>query len=344
MGLNDEILEQPEALARLLSVEQESIEHTAEVIRSRDIRMVYIIARGSSDNAGLYAKYLFGIANRLPVAMALPSLFALYDAPPILSNTLTIAISQSGESPDIVAALTEAHSQGATTVAITNTPSSPLGKAAEFCINLNAGDEHAIAATKTYTTQLLAIAMLSSAVANNTARLDALGSIPALAEEALLSNDAIAEATQRFRYMSQCVVLGRGYNYATAYEWSLKMKELAYVVAEPYSSADFQHGPIAIVERGFPVMAVITEGAVAEEVTALCRKLVETKEAELVVLSNVSNALSLGRTTIALPQMDEWLSPIISMIPAQLFCLHLTLTKGYDAEHPRGLTKVTETR
>jgi glucosamine--fructose-6-phosphate aminotransferase (isomerizing) len=144
--------------------------------------------------------------------------------------------------------------------------------------------------------------------------------------------------------MSQCVVLGRGYNYATAYEWSLKMKELAYVVAEPYSSADFQHGPIAIVERGFPVMAVITEGAVAEEVTALCRKLVETKEAELVVLSNVSNALSLGRTTIALPQMDEWLSPIISMIPAQLFCLHLTLTKGYDAEHPRGLTKVTETR
>jgi glucosamine--fructose-6-phosphate aminotransferase (isomerizing) len=344
VGLNDEIFEQPEALDRLLNSELTNIRFIAETIRNRDIRLVYIIARGSSDNAGLYAKYLFGIANKLPVAMALPSLFTLYGSPPNLSNTLTIAISQSGESPDIVSALEEGRRQGATTVAITNTPASPLGQAAEFCVNLHAGEEHAIAATKTYTTELLAIAMLSATLAEDGARLEALNGIPDLAKQALLSNDAIAAATQRFRYMSQCVVLGRGYNYATAYEWSLKLKELAYIVAEPYSSADFQHGPIAIVERGFPVMAVITEGAVAKEVTALCRRLVEEKEAELVVLSNVESALALGRTPIALPAMGEWLSPIISMIPAQLFCLHLTLTKGYDAEHPRGLTKVTETR
>ena len=343
MGLNEEIFEQPEALGQLLRSERSNIDAIAEMIRSRDIRLVYIIARGSSDNAGLYAKYLLGIANKLPVAMALPSLFTLYDAPPILSDTLTIAISQSGESPDIVKAMQECRRQGATTVAITNSPSSPLGAAAEFNIHLHAGEERAVAATKTYTTELMAIGMLSAALAEDENRMAALSQIPQLAQDALQTNEAIAAATQQFRYMSQCVVLGRGYNYATAYEWSLKLKELAYIVAEPYSSADFQHGPIAIVEKGFPVMAVIAEGAVADEVTSLCRRLVDDKEAELVILSNRADALALGRTPIELPQMEEWLSPIISMIPAQLFCLHLTLTKGYDAEHPRGLTKVTET-
>ncbi len=189
----------------------------------------------------------------------------------------------------------------------------------------------------------MAIGLFSAALGRNKDHIQLLGTAPALVELALKTDSEIASATLRFRYMNQCVVLGRGFNYATAYEWSLKLKELAYIVAEPYSSADFQHGPIAIVERGFPVMGVGSEGGVDAEITALCGRLVNEKEAELVVLSNYDAALRLGGTAIPLPKMDEWLSPLVTMVPAQLFCLHLTLTKGYDAEHPRGLTKVTST-
>jgi glucosamine--fructose-6-phosphate aminotransferase (isomerizing) len=140
------------------------------------------------------------------------------------------------------------------------------------------------------------------------------------------------------------VVIGRGYNYATANEWALKLKELAYVVAEPYSSADFQHGPIAIVTPGFPILAVLPRGAVFEDAYGLLSGLVEEHGAELVVASNDATALGLARTPLPLPaDLPEWLSPLVGIVPAQLFCYHLTRAKGYDTETPRGLLKVTRT-
>jgi glucosamine--fructose-6-phosphate aminotransferase (isomerizing) len=190
----------------------------------------------------------------------------------------------------------------------------------------------------------MAIAMISAALSNAEARWKELKSVSRWAEQALALDQEIAQMTQRYRYMSQCVVLGRGFNYATAFEWALKLKELTYIVAEPYSSADFQHGPIAMVEGGFPVLAVVPTGKVQEPMYAMLTRLRKQKDAELVVISDDIDVLALAQSQIKLPlEIPEWLTPLVSIIPAQLFACHLTEVKGYDTEKPRSITKVTET-
>ena len=181
-----------------------------------------------------------------------PPCLRIIKAPPRLKGALVIGVSQSGQSPDIVSVLEEGRKQGCLTLAITNIPDSPLAKAADLVLDIQAGAEKAVAATKTYTTELMAIAMISAALNNSEERWKELASVSKWAEQTLALDEEIAQMAQRYRYMSQCVVLGRGFNYATAFEWALKLKELTYVIAEPYSSADFQHGPIAMVEGGFP--------------------------------------------------------------------------------------------
>jgi len=345
MGLREEILEQPAVLQRLLDTQTAHVQSIASAIRQQEVDYVFLAARGTSDHAGLYAKYLWGAFNRLPIALATPSLFSIYGQPPRLGQALVLGISQSGQSPDILSVLREGQRQGRPTLAITNDPASPLAQAAEFVLDIGAGVEKAVAATKTYTAQLLAIAMLSVAMGEDTARLEALQRVPSLAQQALALDAAIEQAAERYRYMSQCVVLGRGYNYATAFEWSLKLEELAYVVAEPYSSADFQHGPIAIVERGFPVLAVLPSGCVFDDMVKLVRRLAEKSGAELVIISDRDEALTLAQTPLKLPEsVAEWMSPLVSIVPGQLFAYYLGYAKGYDADHPRGLRKITLTR
>jgi glutamine---fructose-6-phosphate transaminase (isomerizing) len=344
MSLRDEIVEQPAAAARLLADPNGQIARVAERIAQRGARMALLAARGSSDNAGLYAKYLWGAYNRLPVALAAPSLFSVYGAPPAIGDALVVGISQSGRSPDIVSVIREGRRQGALTLAITNEPGSPLAEAAELVIDTMAGIERAVAATKTYTTQLVTIAMLSAALSDDAEQKRWLGRVPGLVQDALALEDAIAAAVSRYRYMAHCAVLGRGFNYATAFEWALKLKELAYVIAEPYSPADFQHGPVALAHQGFPIFAVVAEGAITGSVMELLTRLVQTQGVELVAVSNHQPALALAHTALPLPEgLPEWLSPILAIIPAQLFCYHLTRAKGHDTEDPRGLTKVTLT-
>ncbi|MGB7874031.1 MAG: SIS domain-containing protein, partial [Anaerolineales bacterium] len=247
MSLHSEILEQPACLERLLSSQRNNVEQIAAAIRSQDIRFAFLAARGTSDNAGRYANYLWGAMNGLPLALATPSLFTYYQQPPKLKNALVVGISQSGQSPDVVSVLEESKRQGNLTLAITNETDSPLADSADFVLDIQAGPELAVAATKTYTTELMAIAMLSTALAGEASRWDELEQAPGWVNEALEQDKTIEQLAQRYRYMRQCVVLGRGYNYATAFEWALKLKELTYIEAEPYSSADFQHGPVAIV-------------------------------------------------------------------------------------------------
>jgi glucosamine--fructose-6-phosphate aminotransferase (isomerizing) len=283
--------------------------------------------------------------NQLPVALAAPSLFGLYRRPPKLDRSLVVAISQSGQSPDILSVVAEARKQEALTLAITNAPDSPLGEMAEFVLDIHAGEERAVAATKTYTAQLMAIALLSASLTGNVQQLDTLRRVPELLLKGLGLDGTIEAAAERFRYMSQCVVLGRGYNYATAFEWSLKLKELTYVVADPYSSADFRHGPIAVVERGFPVFSVAVRGAVLTDMRSLLARLAQELKAELVVISDDDEALALAQTPLRLPGgIPEWASPLVSIVPAQLFSYHLTRVKGWDTEKPRGLLKVTRTQ
>lgn len=343
MSLHSEILEQPRILANLLRQQWTNIQNIARMIKSNPIDYVFLAARGTSDNAGRYAQYLWGANNGLPIALATPSLFTLYETPPRLQRALVIGVSQSGKSPDIVCVIDESRRQGCMTLAITNEPNSDLSKAANFHIDIQAGDELAVAATKTYTAELMALAMLSAALKDSDETLETLYQIPKWIEEVLTLDEEIGRTAIRFRYMEQCVVLGRGYNYSTAFEWSLKLKELTYTAAEPYSSADFQHGPIAVIDQGYPVLSVAPQGRVFSDLLKLLSSLHQEKHAELLVISNNQEALQLSRSPIRLPEMPEWVSPMVTIVPAQLFSYHLTREKGYDPESPRGLRKVTET-
>jgi glucosamine--fructose-6-phosphate aminotransferase (isomerizing) len=344
MSLRDEIFEQPAAIARLLEMQAEPVREVARRIRTGDIQSVYLAARGTSDNAGLYAKYLWGAFNELPVALAAPSLFSVFKTPPKIGSSLVVGISQSGQSPDIISVIEEGRRQGALTLAITNEGGSPLAEAAEMVIETVAGPENAVAATKTYTNQLVAIAMLSAALTGDAEHREWLGRLPSLVEDTLALDETIKDASARYRYMEQCVVLGRGFNYATAHEWALKLKELAYVLAEPYSSADFQHGPVALAHQGFPVFAVVPSGKIAPDMITLLSELVQEQQVELLVVSNEGSALALANTPVQLPErLPEWITPIPAIVPSQLFCYHLTRAKGYNTEGPRGLSKVTLT-
>ena len=345
MSLHAEIFEQPSCLERLLRTQRPAVEAIAAEIHRRKISYAFLAARGTSDNAGRYANYLWGAVNGLPLALATPSLFTYYHQPPRLKDALVIGVSQSGRSPDIVSVIEEGRRQGCPTLAITNLPGSPLAQAADMVLEIQAGTENAVAATKTYTAELMAIAMLSAALDGSAERWDELARLPGWVAQALALDDDLARMTPRYRYMQHCVVIGRGYNYATAFEWSLKLKELTYVVAEPYSSADFLHGPIAMIAQGFPVMVVAVRGQVLDALLDLLRYLRKQHSAELVVISDSDEALSQAQSPIPLPAgVPEWLTPLVSIIPAQLFAYHLTLVKGYSTEAPRSIHKVTETQ
>jgi glucosamine--fructose-6-phosphate aminotransferase (isomerizing) len=274
--LTREIQEQPAVIRRLLKAERDAAQGVAEAIRVRHIQHVFIAARGTSDNAARYGKYLFSALNRLPVALAAPSLFTLYQTPPCLEGALAIGISQSGRSTDIVEVLREARRQDACTLAITNDADSPLAQTAEHVILCHAGEERSVAATKTYTAQLTALALLAAAMAGDDRRLEALGTVSQAVEAALALEDQIRRAVERYRHL----------------------------IAELYG-------------RG----------------------------ADLIVISDWKEAAALSQTACLLPvAVEEWLSPLISVIPGQLFALYLALTKGIDPDHPRGLSKVTLTQ
>ncbi|MGI5916861.1 MAG: SIS domain-containing protein [Anaerolineae bacterium] len=341
--LLNEIDEQPDVLQRLIAAKQSVMDDIVREFHERDVHMVLIAARGTSDNVAIYAKYLLGAQNGLPVALAAPSLYTLYDAPPRLKNTLVLGISQSGRSPDIVSVIQNARRQGMLTVAITNTPDSPLGDAAAHIIDCRAGEEQCVAATKSYTAQLMTIALLSVALSGDTTRRAQLETIPDAVAATLKLGETIAYCAERYRYMSDCAVLARGCNYATAFEVALKIKEMTYSRANAYSSADFMHGPIAVVDEGFPVIVVAPDGRTCSDMLNISREL-HRREAEIIAISDRQEILDLATTPLKLPvSVPEWLSPITAVVPGQLFAYYLALARGVDPERPRGLRKVTET-
>ena len=254
-----------------------------------------------------------------------------------------LGISQSGKSPDIVAVLAEARRQGALTAAITNFPNSDLGQTAEFVIDLHAGEEKAIAATKTYTAELAAIALLSSTLGGDAEMMRALELVPGHVTQTLSMNSNLDRIAERYRYAQSCVTIGRGYNYCTAFELALKLKEMTYTIVEPYSSADFLHGPLALISLGFPVITIAPSGMMLPEMKSFM-KTAKERGAEIIVISDDAEALDMGRVAMALPAgVPEWLSSICAIVPGQLLAMHLAHTRDFDPDRPRGLHKVTET-
>jgi glucosamine--fructose-6-phosphate aminotransferase (isomerizing) len=345
VSLRDEILEQPDAARRQLASSTDAIDGLASRLRSRPACSVVIAARGTSDHAAIYAQYVLGVRNGLSAGLATPSVVSVYDADPDVHDALVVGISQSGASPDIVGVVEAARRQGAATLAITNDASGALAATAEFVIELAAGPEQAVAATKTYTTSLLAIARLSVALggeAGSTGPAD-LSAIPDAMAAALSVEPEVEAITRELAGMDRSVVVGRGFEYATAREWALKLKELAQIFADPYSAADFLHGPIALVQPGIPVLVLAPSGAPAEGQIELLRDLRE-RGIDTLVVSDEAETRDLGRWSISIPpSVPEWLRPIVSIVPAQLFAYHLTRARGLDPDNPRAISKVTRT-
>jgi glucosamine--fructose-6-phosphate aminotransferase (isomerizing) len=339
--LEQEISSQPEVIARLLNAETERVRRIVDALPPFSYAM--IAARGTSDHAATYAKYAWAALAGVPVALATPSLHTLYGAAPRLDGALVVGISQSGQSPDIVSVVEEGKRQGRPTLAITNDGASPLAQVADHVIELHAGQEKSVAATKTYTAQLAILALLTACLNRDEQRLRELHQMPDALHATLAATQEIAQRAERYRYMEQCVVVGRGFNYATAFELTLKLKELTYVMANAYSSADFRHGPIATVDEGLATILIMPQGRTFEDMMALAEEL-RQRDAELLIASDDAQAQALATTVLPVAaSVSEWLSPLTMIVPGQVLALHLALAKGYNPDTPRGLQKVTRT-
>ena len=343
MHYHDEVFEQPEVFETFIAEERGNVQAIADDLKKRDIRYMVVAARGTSDNAGRYGKYLFGSHLRLPTVMATPSLYTLYDRGPDMKNALVIGLSQSGKPEDVVSVLRAAHEQGAATLAITNYTDSPLAQASEHVIHIRAGEEKAVTASKTYNNSLGAIALLVASWLGSEDMLNTLKHVPAWMQKALELEDAIELLAAKFAPSQQLIVLGRTYTYGTAFEAAIKLKESCYLPAQAYSPADFMHGPIAVVEPDYPILMFAAEGPGLENLLEFTEGLKKWNP-HIAIVSNAEHALALADDPIAIPPMPEWATPMSMIIPAQLLSLHIAVKRGHDPDHPRGLTKVTITR
>lgn len=341
--LEKEIYQQPDVIRNIVNTQSTKFEELSKEILKSPPRFILIVARGTSDNAAIYAKYLLSGINKIPVGLALPSLYTLYQQMPIMHEGLVIGISQSGQSPDVCTVLEEAQRQGVPTISITNEKDSPITKISDHNITVDAGEERSVAASKTFTGQMTAVAMLVAYLSEDDKRISDLKMLDGYIEEALTQKPASQTIADRFSKKNHLAIIGRGYNYCTTHEIALKVKELSYIVAQPYSAADFHHGPIAMLESSFPVLCIAVRGKALRDMENMINE-IRWKDADLAIMTNVPWLEDITDTPIRLPEeMPEWLSPIVGTVPGQLLALHLSLAKGIDPDKPRGLKKVTLT-
>ncbi|GAA3893315.1 SIS domain-containing protein [Saccharothrix violaceirubra] len=335
-----EIAQQPKIFADLVA-RRDQIAAVADVIRERKPRFVLFGARGSSDHAALYAKYLTEVLLELPAGLVSPSTTTLYGAQPDLRDVLLVSVSQSGGSPDLLEVTQSARERGALTVAVTNTASSPLNAAAELSVDIGAGVEQAVAATKTYSATLLALYLLVDAIRGGDGR--AAAPLGDLAQSTLDGSvDAVSEAVQRYRFVDRVLTTGRGYSLPTALESALKLAETSYLAARAYSGADLLHGPVAAVDGETAVLAVTSKGRGGDALHDVL-DVVHGRGADVVAVGSAASAVS-AALRIPVPETPEEVAPILEILPVQRLAHGLALARGGDPDNPRGLKKVTQTR
>lgn len=340
----EEIRQQPKALAATLKSEWKGVEALKRQFEAYRPRLIVLAARGTSDNAAQFGRYLLELMTGIPVSLAAPSLYTVYGAKLDLEETLVVAISQSGESTDTNKVLERAKEMGAFTLGITNEADSTLAKLGHATILVRAGKEKSVAATKTYSGQLMAMYLLAYALGAKLERKN-LEALPELADKALRLEKEIAGIAERYRFMEHAVVVGRGLNYANAFEFALKMMETCYVVAERFSSADLLHGPIAMVHPHFPAFVFAPSGPTWEPVSQFLER-IDATTTESLLITDRSNKAAFGssRRGIRLPvAIPELYTPIPYIIPGQLFAAYLAQEKGLNPDQPRSLSKVTRT-
>src|SRR5436309_13656076 len=335
----DEIRQQPAALAHTLASQLRRVEAFKRLVEKQRPRLVVLVARGTSDNAALFGRYLLEITTGIPVSLAAPSVHTLYRRRLALGGALVVGISQPGEGTDINAVLESSKRAGATTVALTNNGRSRMAQIADETFVSRAGRERSVAATKTYTCQLMLLYMLAEALGGGD--FDPLRRIPDYAAAALGLEPRIAGAVERYRFMEPCILVGRAVHFASASELAIKLMETSYVLAERFSSADFLHGPVALVERHFPVFLFAPPGKVFRDLRALAARL-RRLQADSLVFSSERSILELATCPIELPRrVPDLYSPIPYIIPGQIFAARLARSKGFSPDRPRGLSKLT---
>jgi glucosamine--fructose-6-phosphate aminotransferase (isomerizing) len=339
-----EIREQPAALERTLKSAARRMKELARAVALRRPRLVVLAARGTSDNAAQFGRYLIEMTTGLPVSLAAPSVHTVYGATLDYGDALVIGVSQSGESPDVNLVLSKARDRGALTLGITNEAGSALSRVAEHVVLVGAGRERSVAATKTYTGQVMALYLVAQALGADLPKAQ-LEAIPALAEKALTLESAVTEMAGRYRFMNHAVVVGRGLNYANAFEMALKLMETCYVVAERFSSADFLHGPIAMVDPNFPVFAFAPAGPAWPGLQETLMRLRDMKTEALLITDRTNReASAVAPRLFCIPaSIPEILTPIPYIVPAQMFAAALAEEKGLNPDQPRSLSKVTRT-
>lgn len=345
-GMAVDISEQPEVYARMVEPSRAAqIAAVAAKIAQWAPRHVVLAARGTSDHAALYAAYLVEIRLNLPAGLASPSTVTLFGSRPDLSQALVIGVSQSGSSGDLVEVLRVARQAGALTVALTNAPGSALTEVAELTVDVGAGPERAVAATKTYTAQLLALLMLIEGVRSGTGALPpsekaGLAVLPELAA-LTLADTAAQEMADRYRFADRLVTTGRGYAYPTAREAALKLMETSYLAALAFSGADLLHGPLAMADPNVPVLAVVGAGPGGSSMREVLTKLGE-RRADVVAIG--PHPVPGATAQLRVPAVDERHAPLLDILPLQRLALALALARGEDPDAPRSLRKVTSTR
>lgn len=340
----EEILQQPEVLKKTVEVNEKVIDKLIQDIKEREIASVIIAARGTSDHAAVYAKYAIETLIGIPVALAAPSVFTMYNRKLAMKNSLVIGISQSGKAADVIEVVKAADQQGAVTMSVTNFVDSPLAATSKYHLFCSTGVEQSVAATKTFTATVYLLINFIAKWAQNKELLAELKNAPELMEKVFSQADAIKELVQRYRFMKECFVLARGINYSIALEAALKIQETTYVRAKAFATSDFHHGPFAMVERDTPVIVYAPEGPSSKDILEMINKLRESN-ADILIVTNDDEILKLGDSGIKIPKgCSDYVSPLINVTVAQMFACNLSLLKGLNPDSPRGLNKVTITR
>ncbi|MBW1603028.1 SIS domain-containing protein [Streptomyces sp. JJ66] len=341
--MSGEMAEQPAVWRRILAEGAPRIREVAEQIAARQPRFVLLTARGTSDNAALYAKYLIEVLLGKPCGLTSMSTTTAYHARQDLTDCLVITVSQSGGSPDLVASTQAAREAGALTLAVTNNADSPLAEVSEYHIDVLAGPEKALPATKTYTAELLALYLFVDGLRGGNGA-DEAKALPELAEQILARSGEVRALAGRYRFAERMVLTSRGYGYPTAKEAALKLMETSYIPALSYSGADLLHGPLAMVDNVSPVIAIVTAGKGGEALQPVLDRL-RDRGADLVVIGPRAQveAASAG-FVLPVDGLAEELQPILEIIPLQLLAYEVTIARGQNPDAPRALAKVTETR
>ncbi len=343
--MKKEICQQPVALAESIKYNMPVLEALAAKLRSSQINCVYLAARGTSDHAGTYGKYLIESMIGVPVALAAPSAVTLYSGKLKLENTLVIGISQSGAAADVLEVMKNAKECGAITLTITNTLGSPLAEAADFHLYCNVGLEESVAATKTFGAQLYLMAYVAAMWADDKKMITSLEGVPALMQSVIDRDAEVAELVKRYRFMTDCFMLSRGITYPLAMEACLKTQETNYVKAKAYPISDFHHGPFAMVDDGTAVFVYMPDGPALEDSIAMIDKL-KGVDADICIVSDSEKLCEMGTVSFKIPACDgsDAISAFAFAVFAQLFACNLTAVKGRNPDAPRGLKKVTVTK